>query len=62
MKDLLYDLEERSVKLGEYLIAVFKLETNIVGLHPSYVLDRERRQEVRDKAIYIIFMKGLKIK
>lgn len=63
MNDLLYDLEERSVKLGEYLIAVFKLKTNIVGLHPSYVLNKKRggRKSVR-KQFTMIFMKGVKMK
>lgn len=42
-KHLLDDLEERSVKLGENLIAVFKLKANIVGLHPRYVLNKKRR-------------------
>ncbi len=41
-KDLLDDLEECSVKLGEYLVAVFKLKANIVGLHPRYVLNKKR--------------------
>lgn len=59
MKNLLYDLEERSVKLGEYIVAVFKLETNIVGLHPGYVLDRDKeRQVVSDKAGYNVINEG----
>lgn len=37
-KHLLYDLEECSVKLGEDLVAVFKLKTNIVGFYPCNVL------------------------
>lgn len=44
-KDLLDDLEERPVKLGKYLIAVFKLKANIVGLHPGYVLNKEKGGE-----------------
>ena len=40
--DLLDDLEERSVKLGEYLVAVFKLKADIVRLHPRYVLNKKR--------------------
>lgn len=40
---LLYDLEERSVKLGEDLIAVFKLKTNIVGFYPCNVLKYEEQ-------------------
>lgn len=36
---LLDDLEKGSVQLGEDLVAVFQLKTNIVGLHPGYVLD-----------------------
>lgn len=40
-KHLLYDLEERSVKLGEDLVAVFKLKTNIVGFYPCNVLKYE---------------------
>lgn len=42
-KHLLYDLEERSVKLGEDLIAVFKLKTNIVGFYPRDVLKYEEQ-------------------
>lgn len=50
-KDLLDDLEERPVKLGKYLVAVFKLKANIVGLHPGYVLKKEegREQDVGEK-------------
>lgn len=58
-KNLLYDLEECSVKLGEYLVAVFKLETNIVGLHPGYVLDKDKeRQGVSGKAVHRVINEG----
>lgn len=52
LKHLLDDLEERSVKLGKYLIAVFKLKANIVGLHPCYVLNKEGRKGATHNAIY----------
>lgn len=48
---LLDDLEECSVKLGEDLIAVFKLKANVVGLHPCYVLNRA---EAGRKCVYVI--------
>lgn len=47
-KHLLDDLKERPVKLGENFIAVFKLKTNVVRLHPSYVLQK-REGVVRKK-------------
>lgn len=36
-------MEERSVQLGEDLVAVFKLKTDIVGFYPCNVLKHEEQ-------------------